>query len=227
MATGKIPGMFQPEALMEAQRRNMEAFTSAGRIVADGLRTAGERQIAHMQDAMRDLWGEMQLGATAKPAQPHEQMERMRGAFERVMSQVQELSGLLLKVQQEAMKVLNSAANANMKAFGAEMPEMPDLLALQKTASEAVQAATRQTASAVEEMRRRMTDLELETKKAAAAASPPPAAAPAKPAPAPAAPKRAEPPKSAAPAETKKPEEPKKPAAAKAPPRRSSKAAKE
>ena len=35
----KTPGMFDPEALLAAQRRNVEAFTNAGKIVAEGMRT--------------------------------------------------------------------------------------------------------------------------------------------------------------------------------------------
>jgi hypothetical protein len=38
-STSKTPGTFDPEALLVAQRGNIEAFTSAGKIVADGMRT--------------------------------------------------------------------------------------------------------------------------------------------------------------------------------------------
>ena len=53
-STSKTPSPFDPEALLAAQRRNVEALTSAGKIVADGMRTYAERQVSLMQDGMRN-----------------------------------------------------------------------------------------------------------------------------------------------------------------------------
>jgi len=135
MAAGnKTPNPFDPEALLEAQRRNIAAFTNAGQIVADGMRTYAERHVAMVQEAMRNLWGELEAVARkpqAAPA-PTEQFERMRSAFERVASQVQELGHLLLKVQGEAVSVLNECATKNMESLGAHAP---DLVALQRKAA--------------------------------------------------------------------------------------------
>jgi hypothetical protein len=158
---------FDPQALLDAQRRNFDAFTNAGQIVADGMRTYAERQIAMVQEAMTNLWSEMQASAQ-KPqaaAAPTEQFERMRSAFEKVMTQVQELGNLLLKVQSEAMGVLNDCAAKNMEAMGAASPELAEL---QKRAKEAFDAATKQTTAVIDEMRKRMASLEEETKKTVA-----------------------------------------------------------
>ena len=156
---------FDPSAWVEAQRRNLEAFTSAGQIVADGMRAVAERQAAMVQDAMHELWGEMQnLGkGAARPAGPADQLDRMRHAFERVLAQVQEISNVLLKAQAEAMDVLNRCATANMEAFGGMAP---DLAKLQQSAVGAMQSATSQVTAAIEEMRRRMSELEGETRQA-------------------------------------------------------------
>ena len=67
-STSKTPSPFDPEALLAAQRRNVEAFTSAGKIVAEGMRTYAERQVSLMQEAMRDLWGEIQTRGSAPAA---------------------------------------------------------------------------------------------------------------------------------------------------------------
>jgi phasin protein len=156
---------FDPSAWVEAQRRNLEAFTSAGQIVADGMRAVAERQAAMVQDAMHELWGEMQSVGRggAKPAGPADQLDRMRHAFERVLGQVQEISNMLLKAQAEAMDILNRCATANMEAFGGVAP---DLAKLQQGAVGAMQAATSQVTAAIEEMRRRMSQLEGETRQA-------------------------------------------------------------
>lgn len=168
MASGdpKSPMPFDPSALIEAQRRNFEAFTNAGQIVADGMRTVAERQAAMVQEAMQDLWGEMRTaGASgaARAPQPADQVERMRAAFEKMAGQVQEMSGVLMKAHGEAMGVLNACAASNMESLG---KMAPDLVAMQKAATEAVQNATAQVSTAVEEMRRRMAALEGETREA-------------------------------------------------------------
>ena len=181
MASGdpKSPMPFDPGALIEAQRRNFEAFTNAGPIVADGMRTVAERQAAMVQEAMQDLWGEIRTagasgGGGARAQQPADQVERMRAAFEKMAGQVQEMSGVLMKAHGEAMGVLNACAASNMESLG---KMAPDLVAMQKAATEAVQNATAQVSTAVEEMRRRMAALEGETRdatgKAAGAAAAP------------------------------------------------------
>ena len=70
----KTPGMFDPEALLAVQRRNVESFTKAGRIVADGMRTCAEGQLGIMQETMRDLWSELQtVGQAPAAARPSDQ----------------------------------------------------------------------------------------------------------------------------------------------------------
>jgi hypothetical protein len=177
------PGLFDPQALIEAQRRNLDAFTNAGQILADGMRTYAERQVTMVQEAMGHLWGELQA-TSRKPSQataaPAEQMERMRAAFAKVVAQVQELGNLLLKVQSEAVAVLNECAAKNLEALGGKAPE---LAALQQKAKDAFETASRQTSAAIDEMKRRMATLEEETRKAtpatraAEATAPSPAAA--------------------------------------------------
>jgi Phasin protein len=161
------PSLFDPGALLEAQRRNFDAFTNAGQILADGMRAYAERQVAMVQEATSHLWGELQAAASkpqAAAATPAEQMERMRGAVARVVAQVQELGNLLLKVQGEAMGVLNECAAKNLEAMGGKAPE---LAALQQRAKDAFETANKQTTAALDEMRKRMASLEAETRKAA------------------------------------------------------------
>ena len=93
----------------------------------------------------------------------YDQLDRMRHACERVLSQVQEISNVLLKAQAEAMDILNRCASANMEAFGGMAP---DIAKLQQGAVSAMQAATSQVTAAIEEMRRRMSELEGETRQA-------------------------------------------------------------
>jgi hypothetical protein len=167
----KTPMPFDPTALIEAQRRNFEAFTNAG---PDRRRQHADRRRAPGRDGAggdAGPLGEMRSPAgrrcRGRAAQPADQAERMRAAFEKVMTQVQEMSGVLMQAQAEAMTVLNGCAAANMEQLG---KMAPDLAALQRAATDAVQAATAQVSAAVEEMRKRMGELEGQTRQAAGAA---------------------------------------------------------
>ena len=174
--TPKPSATFDSEALVAVQRRNVEAFTSAGKIVADGMRTYADRQNSMMKDGLSTLWGEFQTGGRGLMAgEPSEQQARVRAAFDKVLSQVQELSQGLLKAQSEAMAVLNDCAAANMKALGGMTP---DLAAMQKAAAEAMQAASRQVAATIEETRKRLTMVQAEAGQALDSVGPsPPASA--------------------------------------------------
>jgi hypothetical protein len=161
----KTPNLFDPEALLEAQRRNFTAFTSAGNIVATGMRSYAERQVTMMQESMKQLWSVMQASAAkATPgAAPTQQMEQMRSAFEKVLAQVNDLGNHLLKVQSEAMAVLNECASKNFEVLGGAAPE---LAALQQKAKDAFASASTQTTAVIDEMKKRMASLEEETKSA-------------------------------------------------------------
>src|SRR3712207_8110961 len=113
-STSKTPGTFDPEALLAAQRRNIEAFTDAGKIIADGMRRYAEGQVGLMQEAMRDLWGAIQPGGGAPAVtDPSDQLARMRAAFERVLAQVQELTQLDWK----STRLNSSHANISYAVF--------------------------------------------------------------------------------------------------------------
>jgi hypothetical protein len=162
--TSKTPGMLDPQALLAVHQRNVEAFRSAGNIVAEGMRAYAERQVGMVQEAMRNLWWEFQTGGRGAAAtEPSDQAARMRAAFDQALGQVQELSQLLLKVQSEALAVLNDCAAANAQALGGVAPAYADM---QKRATEAMQAASRQISAAIDEMRKRMTELQEETRRA-------------------------------------------------------------
>jgi hypothetical protein len=158
--TPKPSATFDSEALVAVQRRNVEALTSAGKIVAAGMRTYADRQASMMREGLHTLWSELQTdGRALMTGEPSGQQARVRAAFDQVLGQVQELSQGLLKAQSEAMAVLNDCAAANMKALGGMTP---DLAAMQKAASEAMQAASRQVAATIEETRKRLTMVQAE-----------------------------------------------------------------
>ena len=111
--------LFDPEALLDAQRRSITALTDAGNIVAEGMRSYAERHVTIVQELMSHLWSELQSVGKRAPAAPTDQLERMRAAFEKVVAQVQELGNHMLEVQRQAVAVLNECASKNLEALGA------------------------------------------------------------------------------------------------------------
>ena len=158
--TSKPSATFDSEVLVAVQRRNVEAFTSAGKIVADGMRTYADRRTSMMKEGLSKLWGEVQTGGRGlRAAEPNHQQARVRAAFDKVLGQVQELSQGLLKAQSEAMAVLNDCAAANMRALGGINS---DLAVMQKSATEAMQVVSHQIAATIEETRKRLTMVQAE-----------------------------------------------------------------
>ena len=159
----KKPTLFDPEALLDAQRRSVAALTDAGNIVAEGMRSYAERHVTIVQDSMSHLWSELQSVGKRAPAAPTDQLERMRAAFEAVVAQVQELGNHMLEVQRQAVTVLNECASKNLEALGASAPE---IAALQQKAKSAFELASKQTTTLIEEMKKRMASLEPQDQRA-------------------------------------------------------------
>ena len=187
MAAGKSKSgsMFDPEALMEAHKRNFQALADAGNIVAEGMRSYAERQVTMARESMSQLWNELQSVGKRAPAAPTDQLERMRATFEKVVTQVQELGQHMLDVQTQALAVLNECATRNLEALGQAAPELAEL---QQKAKHAFEQASQQTSVVIDEMKRRVASLEDVAKAEGATRAPKPAPAAAEPPPAPKAP---------------------------------------
>ena len=196
MAAGKSKSgsMFDPEALMEAHKRNFQALAKAGNIVAEGMRSYAERQVTMARESMGQLWNELQSVGKRAPVAPTDQLERMRTTFEKVVAQVQELGQHMLDVQAKALAVLNECATRNLEALGQAAPELAEL---QQKAKHAFEQASQQTSAVIDEMKRRVASLEDVAKAEVAPAAPKRAPAAAEPPPAPKAPAAKRPTRSA------------------------------
>ena len=146
-------------------------MANAGNIVADGMRSYAERQVAMVRESMGHLWSELQSVGKQAPAAPTDQLERMRGAFEKVVAQVQELGQHMLEVQSQAMAVLNECAAKNLEVLGTDgARSWPPCSRRPRALSS---RPSQQTSAVIDEMKRRMATLEHETQAAAARRAPP------------------------------------------------------
>jgi hypothetical protein len=106
-----LPG-FDPEAVIAVQSRYVEAWASAGQIMADAVRAVAQRQSELASAGIRDFWSDRQAMLEGRPGE-RPPAEQLRSFYEQAFANFQELSGILIKAQAEAMGVLSSCATAD------------------------------------------------------------------------------------------------------------------
>ncbi|MGF1605405.1 MAG: phasin family protein [Rhodothalassiaceae bacterium] len=94
--------------LVDVQRRNLEAMMEAQRVAFDGYKTAMEKQVSMMKDAMDEMSsaaGEAFSGKTPE-ANAAKQMEMAQTAMRNAFDHVREVTSLTVKANQDAFTVL-------------------------------------------------------------------------------------------------------------------------
>ena len=106
----KMPGLPDFQAFADAQKRNLEALTTANKLAMEGAQAVGRRNMEIIQQVMAEMTQAIQsLGAAeASPnAKAAQQAELMRTAYERAVANMQEIAELIQKSNGEAVGVLN------------------------------------------------------------------------------------------------------------------------
>jgi phasin family protein len=102
-----IPG-FNVEAMMAAQRKNVEAFTQANQLAIEGAQAFARRQVEIAREAVEEastLFREL-----SQPGAPQEKIakntELAKTSFEKSLATAKELTELVTKANTEAFNVL-------------------------------------------------------------------------------------------------------------------------
>ena len=105
---------FDADLFAAAQKRNMDAFTGASQIFADGLRTLAQRQAEITQASMKQFMADSQAFLTTKPTEvkPGDVAAKVKSTYETAVANVQELGNIVVKAHTDALNVLNNAAIA-------------------------------------------------------------------------------------------------------------------
>jgi phasin family protein len=105
----KLPAVPDVEAVLNAHRRNLEAFTAANRVALEGAQAVARRQAEIMQQALGELTDTMRALATADSPQAKaaRQADLLKQAYERAVANAKELSDLIQRSNGEAVAVLN------------------------------------------------------------------------------------------------------------------------
>ena len=113
---GQGLGAVDMGAVVEAQRRNLEALAQANQVAADGMRALAERQAEILRQGMEQAASAMgtMLSSGSPEDKAARQTEFAKGAFERAIANARELAEMTTRAQSEAGDVIARRMAASM-----------------------------------------------------------------------------------------------------------------
>jgi phasin family protein len=104
----QVPGL-DSDKMIEAQRKNIEAFTQAQRTALEGMQAIVQRQTEFARKMMDDQVNAMQriTGAGTAEERAQKQAEVAKQAYENAIQGSRELAEMSAKSQQEAFELLH------------------------------------------------------------------------------------------------------------------------
>ena len=113
----KIPG-FDMTAMLDAQRKNIEALTAANQAAVQGMQAVAQRQAEILSQAMGEVSSVAQQLASAGN-NPQEmtakQAELARKAFEQALANMRELAEMVSKSNTEAFAIINKRVTESLQ----------------------------------------------------------------------------------------------------------------
>jgi len=130
----QVPGV-DTKALVDAQRKNIEAMTQANRVAFEGAQAVVQRQAEIVREAMSEAADAMQNlnGAGTPEERVAKQTEIAKHAFDTALKNIRELSEMSQKSNNEAIELIN-------KRVAASFDEMRETM--QAAATQAKKAAS-------------------------------------------------------------------------------------
>ena len=113
----KIPG-FDMQAIMDAQRKNIEALTAANQTAVQGIQAVAQRQAEILSQAMNEVSTvAQQLASSASNPQEMtaKQAELVRKGFEQALANARELAEMVSKSNTEAFAIINKRVTESLQ----------------------------------------------------------------------------------------------------------------
>jgi phasin family protein len=111
----KVPGV-DVRSLVESQKRNIEAVTTANRAAVEGLQAVAKRQAEILQETMNEASKAIDL--LSKAGSPQEiaatQADLAKSAFERGLGNMRELADMITAANQNATDTINARIAASL-----------------------------------------------------------------------------------------------------------------
>ncbi len=113
----KLPGV-DINAIVEAQRRDIEALTQANKQAYEGMQGLAQRQAEMLQGAMGEWQAAMQDMAGKDPVpNTAKQTDLARQAFEKALANMRELAEMAARSQSDAWQVVQKRFQENLAEF--------------------------------------------------------------------------------------------------------------
>lgn len=105
----KLPAM-DVDALLDSQRKNVEAITFANKAAAEGVQKVAKRQAEMVTEAFEEIAGAMTaLGKAGSPQDvAAKQVELAKGAYEAALANIRELAELVSESNEEAAEAISA-----------------------------------------------------------------------------------------------------------------------
>ncbi len=117
-----VPGV-DATAILESQKRNMEAIVQANRLSFEGTQALMHRQGEIIRQAVEEASRAVQsFSAAGTPDEVlSKQAELVKDSFERTLSNVRELAEMGAKSNQEAVEVLNKRVSDSLEELKSQI----------------------------------------------------------------------------------------------------------
>ena len=115
LAEYKVPGV-DMEAVLEAQRRNIEALTAANQVAFEGVQTVLRRQAEMLRQTMEQastIVGDL-MASGAPEDKIAKQTEIVKQAFEKSLSNMKELSEMVARSNTDAANLLSKRVSESL-----------------------------------------------------------------------------------------------------------------
>ncbi len=111
----KLPGV-DMEAMMAAQRKNIEAVVSANKVAIEGMQAVAKRQAEILAEYMGTFTSTaQQLAGSGSPQEmTGKQAELVKDAMEKALTNMRELAEMVGKSNTEAFEVINNRVHESL-----------------------------------------------------------------------------------------------------------------
>lgn len=122
MSDYRLPGM-DVEAMLAAQRRNVEALTAANQLAVEGVQAVLRRQGEILRQSLEEASSMMsELMAAGTPEDKvAKQAELVKGAFEKAIANMKEMAEMVAKSNSEAAEVLSNRVKESIEEVKAQI----------------------------------------------------------------------------------------------------------
>lgn len=124
MGDMKVPGV-DLEQMMAAQRKNIEALTTANKMAVDGAQAVARRHAEITRQAFEEFMGASRalMEADTPEARMTRQTEMAREAFEKTLANMRELAEMISKSNAETFEVITKRISEAMEELKANQPK--------------------------------------------------------------------------------------------------------